>query len=165
MTINKEEECLDCKSGCANKIVDCQLSIERMNFEIIFVLLALVGMIAALIWDGLRPGMVLLTVVVLFLCAGILTPKELLEGFSNKGMITVGMLFLVSEGIRQSGALGQLIKKLLPEGKTTVCFRLLLLSPLFSTTRLLSLFSPLSSSVGRSRSSCRRRNSGFLFRM
>ena len=35
-------------------------------------------------------------------------------------MITVGMLFLVSEGIRQSGALGQLIKKLLPEGKTTV---------------------------------------------
>ena len=73
-----------------------------MNFEIVFVLLALVGMIAALIWDGLRPGMVLLTVVVLFLCAGILTPKEMLEGFSNKGMITVGMLFLVSEGIRQS---------------------------------------------------------------
>ena len=87
-----------------------------MNFEIIFVLLALVGMIGALIWDGLRPGMVLLTVVVLFLCVGILTPKEMLEGFSNKGMITVGMLFLVSEGIRQSGALGQLIKKLLPEG-------------------------------------------------
>ena len=91
-----------------------------MNFEIIFVLLALAGMIAALIWDGLRPGMVLLTVVILFLCVGILTPKEMLEGFSNKGMITVGMLFLVSEGIRQSGALGQLIKKLLPEGKTTV---------------------------------------------
>ena len=38
-----------------------------MNFEIIFVLLALAGMIAALIWDGLRPGMVLLTVVILFL--------------------------------------------------------------------------------------------------
>ena len=50
-----------------------------MNFEIIFVLLALVGMIGALIWDGLRPGMVLLTVVVLFLCVGILTPKEMLE--------------------------------------------------------------------------------------
>ena len=58
--------------------------------------------------------------VVFFLCVGILTPKEMLEGFSNKGMITVAMLFLVSEGVRQSGALGQLIKKLLPEGKTTV---------------------------------------------
>ncbi len=35
-------------------------------------------------------------------------------------MITVALLFLVSEGIRQSGTLGQVIKKLLPQGKTTV---------------------------------------------
>lgn len=91
-----------------------------MTFEICFVLLALVGMVVALIMDKMRPGMILLSVVVLFLCAGILTPREMLEGFSNKGMITVAMLFLVSEGIRQSGALGQLIKRLLPQGKTTV---------------------------------------------
>ena len=70
--------------------------------------------------SGLGPGMVLFSVVVLFLCVGILTPKEMLEGFSNKGMITVALLFLVSEGIRQSGTLGQVIKKLLPQGKTTV---------------------------------------------
>ena len=91
-----------------------------MTTEIILVLLALIGMLAALIWDKMRPGMVLLTVVVFFLCIGILSPKEMLEGFSNKGMITVGMLFLVSEGVRQSGALGQLIKRLLPEKRTTV---------------------------------------------
>ena len=91
-----------------------------MTTEIILVLLALIGMLAALIWDKMRPGMVLLTVVVFFLCIGILSPKEMLEGFSNKGMITVGMLFLVSEGVRQSGALGQLIKRLLPENRTTV---------------------------------------------
>lgn len=91
-----------------------------MNFQILFVLLALTGMVAALIWDKMRPGMVLLTVVVLFLCAGILSPREMLEGFSNKGMITVAMLFLVSEGVRQSGALGQVIKKLLPQKKTSV---------------------------------------------
>ena len=71
-----------------------------MNFDIVFVLLALIGMIAALVWDKMRPGMVLLTVVVFFLCVGILTPKEMLEGFSNKGMITVAMLFLVSEAER-----------------------------------------------------------------
>ena len=91
-----------------------------MSFEVVFVFLALIGMITALVMDKIRPGMILLTVVVLFLCVGILTPKEMLEGFSNKGMITVGMLFLVSEGIRQSGALGQLIKKLLPQHHTTV---------------------------------------------
>ena len=91
-----------------------------MTFESIFVLLSLLGMVIALILDKMRPGMVLFSVVVLFLCGGILSPKEMLEGFSNKGMITVAMLFLISEGIRQSGALGQVIKKLLPQGKTTV---------------------------------------------
>lgn len=82
-----------------------------MNFDIVFVLLALIGMIAALVWDKMRPGMVLLTVVVFFLCVGILTPKEMLEGFSNKGMITVAMLFLVSEGVRQSGSAKIIIQK------------------------------------------------------
>ncbi len=91
-----------------------------MNFEILFVLLCIIGMLAVLVWDRMRPGMVLLTVSVLFLCAGIVTPKEMLEGFSNKEMITVGLLFLVSEGVRQSGALGQLIKKILPQKETTV---------------------------------------------
>ena len=63
-----------------------------MTFEILCVLLALFGMVIALVLDKMRPGMVLCSVVVLFLCAGILTPKEMLEGFSNKGMMTVAML-------------------------------------------------------------------------
>ena len=91
-----------------------------MTFEITFVILALTGMIIALVTDAMRPGMILFSVVVLFLCVGILSPKEMLEGFSNRGMITVALLFLVSEGVRQSGALAKLIKKLLPQTKTTV---------------------------------------------
>ena len=77
-------------------------------------------MLAALIWDKQRPGMVLFTMTVVFLCFGIITPKEMLEGFSNKGMITVALLFLVSEGVRHSGALSQVIKKILPQKSTTV---------------------------------------------
>lgn len=90
------------------------------TLDMIVVFLGLIGMVTALILDKMRPGMILFSVVVLFLCSGILTPKEMLEGFSNKGMITVALLFLISEGVRQSGALGQLIKKLLPQGETTV---------------------------------------------
>lgn len=104
-----------------------------MTLEVIIVLVALVAMLTALIMDKMRPGMILFSVVVIFLCTGILSPKEMLEGFSNKGMITVAMLFLVSEGIRQSGALTQVIKKLLPQSQTTIlrhrhacCPRLLL---------------------------------------
>lgn len=91
-----------------------------MDFQIIFVLLCLVAMVAALAADRMRPGMILFSVVVLFLCAGILTPKECLEGFSNKGMITVALLFLVSEGIRKSGVLEQLLYNLLPTRNCSV---------------------------------------------
>lgn len=91
-----------------------------MTFEVIIVLLTLTAMLVALVMDKMRPGMILFSVVVVFLCTGILSPKEMLEGFSNKGMITVAMLFLVSEGIRQSGALTQVIKKLLPQKQTSV---------------------------------------------
>jgi Na+/H+ antiporter NhaD/arsenite permease-like protein len=91
-----------------------------LTFKMIIVFFGLIGMVTALVLDKMRPGMILFSVTVLFLCFGILTPKEILEGFSNKGMITVALLFLISEGVRQSGALGQLIKKLLPQEKTTV---------------------------------------------
>lgn len=89
-------------------------------FKIVLVILAIVWMLFALVRDRMRPGMILFTVVVFFLCCGIISPKELLEGFSNKGMITVALLFLVSEGVRQSGCLAPIINKVLPVGKTTV---------------------------------------------
>lgn len=91
-----------------------------MSFDIIFVSLCLVAMVATLVSDRMRPGMVLFSVVVLFLCAGIISPKECLEGFSNKGMITVALLFLVSEGIRRSGILEQFICRLLPSRRCSV---------------------------------------------
>ena len=102
-----------------------------LTFEVIIVFLGLIGMVTALLLDKMRPGMILFSVTVFFLCFGILTPKEMLEGFSNKGMITVALLFLISEGVRQSGALGQLIKKLLPQEKTTVMKRRHVCCPLF----------------------------------
>ena len=133
-----------------------------MTFEILFVLLALLGMVIALVLDKMRPGMVLFSVVVLFLCAGILTPKEMLEGFSNKGMMTVAMLFLVSEGIRQSGALGQVIKKLLPQGKTTVFkaqFRMLptiaFISAFLNNTPVVVIFAPTIINISKTKANQR----------
>ncbi|MCQ2196294.1 MAG: SLC13 family permease [Bacteroidaceae bacterium] len=91
-----------------------------MSFSIIYVSLCLILMIWALMTDKLKPGLILFTCVVLMLCAGILTPKDCLEGFSNKGMITVALLFLVSEGVRRSGILERIIFSMLPHKQTTV---------------------------------------------
>lgn len=121
-----------------------------MGIDGIIVLVALAAMLAALIADKMRPGMVLFTVLVVFLCCRILTPKEMLEGFSNKGMVTVAMLFLVSEGVRQSGALSSLMKRLLPEETTSVAraqLRMLppiaVISAFLNNTPVVVIFAPI----------------------
>lgn len=108
------------------------------------------AMLAALILDLMRPGMILLSIVVIFLCAGIISPSEMLEGFSNKGMITVALLFLVSEGVRQSGALNVLIKWLLPQKKVSVLRAQLQMLPAVSfissflnNTPIVVIFAPI----------------------
>ena len=76
-----------------------------MGFEAIFVLCTIVAMLVVLATDRMRPGLTLLLVAIIFMALGIISPKEMIQGFSNKGMITVAILFLVSEGVRRSGAL------------------------------------------------------------
>lgn len=121
-----------------------------MTFETIFVLLGLIGMLTALIMDKMRPGIVLLSLVVVFMAAGIISPKQMVAGFSNRGMITVALLFLVSEGIRQSGALATVVKKLLPERETTVTKAQLRILPIVSAfsaflnnTPVVVIFAPI----------------------
>lgn len=88
-----------------------------MNFEVIYVSAVLLLMLWALIADRMRPGLILFSAVVLMLCGHIIDAKEAIEGFANKGMITVALLYLVSEGVRKSGMLESIIYRLLPKGK------------------------------------------------
>ena len=121
-----------------------------MNFEIIFVVCCLAAMLVALIRDKMRPGIVLLSVVVVFMAAGIISPKQMVAGFSNRGMITVGLLFLVSEGVRQSGALADVVKRLLPGAGATVAKAQMRVLPLVSAfsaflnnTPVVVIFAPI----------------------
>lgn len=121
-----------------------------MGFDSIFVICVLVLMIIALIKDRQRPGMILFSAAVVFLCAGILKPKELLEGFSNKGMITVALLYLVSEGVRRSGFLEVVLRKILPSARSSVrrAYRGMLpsiafISAFLNNTPVVVIFAPM----------------------
>lgn len=107
-------------------------------------------MLAALITDKLRPGLIMFSAVVLMLAVGILTPKEAIEGFSNKGMITVALLYLISEGVRNSGMLERIIYSLLPQkdcGVHKANFRFLpaisFLSAFLNNTPVVVIFAPM----------------------
>ena len=85
-----------------------------INYQIAIVVVTIILMVFLLVRDYLRPGLILFGAVVIFLAAGILTPSEALAGFSNKGMITVALLFLISEAVRRSDCLGPITNRIFP---------------------------------------------------
>lgn len=121
-----------------------------MSFHIIFVAAILLFMLAALMREQLRPGLILFTAVVLLLIAGIITPEEAIKGFSNKGMITVALLYLVSEGVRKSGLLERIMFRMLPKKNATVTTASLRFYPIvtfisafFNNTPVVVIFAPM----------------------
>ncbi len=91
-----------------------------MSIPSLIVLIIVALMFASLVMDRMRPGLILFSAVVAMLVCGIVSPSEAIAGFSNKGMITVALLYLVSEGVRKSGILERIIFALLPTGKSSV---------------------------------------------
>ena len=70
--------------------------------------------IVALAKELLRPGLIFFSAAIILLTFDVISANEMLAGFSNKGMLTVGILFVVSEGVRQSGVLNRLAQTYLP---------------------------------------------------
>src|SRR5680860_1748525 len=93
-----------------------------MTFDGYIVLGVILIIIIALAREVMRPGLIFFSGAVVLMATGILTDKETLAGFSNKGMITIGVLFLVSEGVRQSGVLNRLAQTYLPRKRGKMVF-------------------------------------------
>lgn len=88
-----------------------------MSLEMIFVLVMLVVMLAALLLEVARPDMIVFSVLVIFLLTGLLTPEEALKGFSNQGMLTIALLFIVAGAIQKHGIIDQIARRWLNKSK------------------------------------------------
>jgi len=121
-----------------------------MNIEGYIVLGVVFITIIALAKEVMRPGLVFFSSAVVLMATGILTDKEILAGFSNKGMITIGILFLVSEGIRQSGILNRMAQTYLPRKRRKMVFLIpqimlpvSILSAFLNNTPVVIIFAPI----------------------
>jgi di/tricarboxylate transporter len=95
-----------------------------MTFESWIVVAVLIFMAVAFLLEAMRPGLILLSAAVIFMATGIITDQELIAGFSNDGLITIAVLFLVNEGIRQSGLMTRLAQAYLPRKRNRMTFML-----------------------------------------
>jgi len=121
-----------------------------MTSQGFFVLAILIITIAALAKEVMRPGLILFSALIFLMTFGILKSDEVLDGFSNKGMITVAILFVVSEGITQSGALNRLATAFLPRRRGNIrslFFRLMFpisfMSAFLNNTPIVIIFAPI----------------------
>ncbi|MGW8315550.1 MAG: SLC13 family permease [Bacteroidales bacterium] len=107
-------------------------------------------MIVALIREVMRPGLILFSALVIFMVTDIISADDALSGFSNKGMITVALLFLVSEGVKETGVLNKMMAFILPKKRKPIP-RLLMqimipvsaISAFLNNTPVVVIFAPM----------------------
>lgn len=120
-----------------------------MTLEMWFVLIIVFLMLVSLVKELARPDVIMFMTLFSFILTDIITIDEALKGFSNEGMLTVALLFIIGRAIQKSGVFERAILKLLREGEQPKIALLKLLTPtaLFSTllnnTPIVATFTPI----------------------
>jgi di/tricarboxylate transporter len=90
------------------------------------VLALVVGLLAL---TRIAPYLVLLAGLAILFTLGILSEEELLDGLANPGMVTVGILFAVASGLRETGAMTWIAEPLLGTSRSLRVAQLRIMAP------------------------------------
>ncbi|HEX5106130.1 MAG TPA: SLC13 family permease [Pirellulaceae bacterium] len=113
-----------------------------------FTLALIVAVFLALAFTTLAPDIILIGGVILLVVSGVLSPGDALAGLSNEGMVTVGVLYIVGAGVRETGGVDWIAKSLFgrPKSLLTAIIRLVFptlgLSALMNNTPLVAMLLP-----------------------
>ncbi len=72
-------------------------------FEIALTLGTVAAVVVALATVRTAPDLPLAGGLALLIVSGVVSPREAFEGFTNEGLVAVGVLYVVAEGLRQTG--------------------------------------------------------------
>ncbi|QBM16381.1 hypothetical protein MARI_04610 [Marinobacter sp. JH2] len=89
-----------------------------MEWQPVFTLTTLVGVLGTLALTRLSADLVLMAALALLLVSGVLAPIEALSGFANPGVITIATLYVVAAGLKETGAVQWIARLLLGHPKT-----------------------------------------------
>ncbi len=121
-----------------------------MDLQIVFISLILIVSLFLLVSEKMSADKTAITIMVTLAITGILTPKEAVAGFANPAVITVGAMFLISQGLIRTGAVGVVTELVLTlsKGKKHLAFIFILLAVAFASafinnTPVVVLFIPI----------------------
>lgn len=88
-----------------------------MTFSLIYTAIMVILMTAVLIKEVIKPEIAVFSALLLLVLGGVITIDEAVRGFSNKGMLTVAFLFVVSATLQASGTFDKFVSKVLGSNK------------------------------------------------
>ncbi len=106
-------------------------------------------------WTNLSAEVVFLGGTAVLFVSGILTEQDAFAGFSNPGVITVAVLYIVVTGLSQTGGLNWISQRVLglPKGHNAALFRLMTpvmgMSAFLNNTPVVAMFIPVVSDWSR----------------
>lgn len=100
-----------------------------MTWQLVATFGVLVALIVTMLRTMIAPDMVLLGGLAILLVLGVVSPAEGLSGFSNEGVATIAALFVVAEGLRQTGGLSFVGTRVLGRPKSLVGAQLRVMAP------------------------------------
>ncbi len=83
-----------------------------MSVELAIVLVVTFGALFLFVTELIRVDLVSLLVLAILLLSGVITPAEGISGFGNEATVTIAAMFVLSEGLRQTGALERMARAL-----------------------------------------------------
>lgn len=109
-----------------------------MTLEIWLTLCVVLGCLGCLFLSKWPPEHILITGVVILMFTDVISVSDALAGFSNEGMVTVAILYLVAGGLSQTGAVSWMSQFLLGSPRSVVVAQLRLMFPVATMSSLLN---------------------------
>ncbi|MCC6203010.1 MAG: SLC13 family permease [Gammaproteobacteria bacterium] len=115
----------------------------------------LFGVFALLLFTSIAPDVIMLAGLTFLLLFGVLDPREALSGLANEGMVTVGVLYIVVAGLRETGVMAWISQRVfghprtIPGAQTRLMLPTALLSAFMNNTPLVAALLPAVTEWGR----------------
>jgi len=84
------------------------------------------------------PDIVMVGGLTLLLLAGVLSPEQALSGLANEGMVTVGVLYVVVAGLRDTGGIGWIVHSVLGRPRSLQHAQIRLMAPVAAMSAFLN---------------------------